>query len=238
MAVKMGILEPVPCGELTTWCAPILAIAKKLGGVRRVINYKAFNKQCHRAPHSTEPTFKMSISVPSAMQKNKSCPLYFSSLNAWNSYQSITLAENSKNLFTFIKPWGRYRYRVAPQGVLGSGDHYTKAYDDIQEKMIEECKEKDLFTCPVSENSADRNIRTCKDDMLIWSDSIWTSFRQIWYILNYCSQQGIVFNPKKMKLGDTSLNIFGYHLEQTGLQPTDEFMDALLKYPNPKKLKK
>jgi hypothetical protein len=47
MAVSMGILEPVPCGELTLWCAPMLAMAKKLRGVRRVINYKALNKLCN-----------------------------------------------------------------------------------------------------------------------------------------------------------------------------------------------
>jgi hypothetical protein len=221
MAVNMGIPESVPCGTLTPWCAPMLAIAKKLGGVRRVINYKALNKQCNRAAHSTEPTFKMSISVPSATQKDASCTLYFSSLDTWNGSHSIPLEENSKNIFTFITPWGRYRYRLAPQGFLGSGDHYTKAYDDIQEKMIDQCKEKDLFTCPVSENSADRNIRRCIDDTLIWANSIWTSFRQIWYIPKFCSQQGIVFNPKKMKLRETSLNIFSYHLDQTSLRPMD-----------------
>jgi hypothetical protein len=33
MAIKMGILEAVLIGEVTKWCAPMLAIAKKLGGI-------------------------------------------------------------------------------------------------------------------------------------------------------------------------------------------------------------
>jgi hypothetical protein len=40
-----------------------------------------------------------------------------------------------------------------------------------------------------------------------------------------------------MKFGETSLNIFGYCLDQKGLRPTDDFMDALLKYPEPKNIK-
>jgi hypothetical protein len=236
MAVTMGILEPVPCGELTPWCAPILAMAKKLGGVRRVINYKALNKLCDRALHPTEPTFRMSILVPSTTQKDSQCTLYFSSLDAWNGYHSIPLEESSKNYFTFITPWGQYHYRVAPQGFLGSRDHYTKAYDTIQDKMIKTCLEPELFKCPVSKNTSDNNLKRCIDNTLIWASSIWMSFRQIWYILNFCSKEGIVFNPNKMKLGEKSLNIFGYHLDQNGLKPTDDFMDALLKYQVPKNI--
>jgi hypothetical protein len=103
--------------------------------------------------------------------------------------------------------------------------------------MISSCKEKDLFICPVLKDTPDKNIRRCIDDTLIWANSIWTSYHQIWYILDFCSKEGIIFNPKKMKLGETSLNIFGYHLDQSGQRPTNKFMDALLKYPNPKNIK-
>jgi hypothetical protein len=237
MAVKMGILETVPIGEVTDWLAPMLAIAKKLGGVRRVINYKALNKQCNRAVHTTQPTFQMSISVPNAKQDGKNCTLYFSSLDAWNGYHSIPLSEASRNYFAFITPWGRYRYKVAPQGFLGSGDHYTNTYDKIQDEMIASCPDPELFKCPVSKNSGERNIRRCIDDTLVWASSLDIAFRQVHYILQFCSRKGIIFNAKKLKLGERSLNIFGYHLDQNGLKPTDNFMDALLEYPSPKNLK-
>jgi hypothetical protein len=233
----MGILEVVPIGAVTPWLAPMLAIAKKLGGVRRVINYKALNKQCNRAVHTTQPTFQMSISVPNAKQEGKEGKLYFSSLDAWNGYHSIPLEKDSKNLFAFITPWGRYRYRVAPQGFLGSGDHYTNAYDKIQEEMIASCPNPELFKCPVATNPADKNIRRCIDDTLIWASSLEIAFQQVYYILQFCSSKGIIFNAKKMKLGELSLNIFGYHLDQNRLKPTDDFMNALLKYPVPKNLK-
>ena len=33
-AVRMGIIEPVPAGETADWCAPMMTVAKKSGGVR------------------------------------------------------------------------------------------------------------------------------------------------------------------------------------------------------------
>jgi hypothetical protein len=103
--------------------------------------------------------------------------------------------------------------------------------------MINSCKDPGLFRCPVSKNGSDKNIRHCIDDMLIWADSLEMSLKQVHYILQFCASKGIIFNAKKMKLGERSLNIFGYHLDQNGLKPTDDFMDALLKYPTPKNIK-
>ena len=32
-AVRMGIIEPVPAGETSDWCAPMMTVGKKAGGV-------------------------------------------------------------------------------------------------------------------------------------------------------------------------------------------------------------
>ena len=34
----------------------------------------------------------------------------------------------------FITPWGRYRYLVAPQGYISSGDGYSRRFDEIEAK--------------------------------------------------------------------------------------------------------
>lgn len=38
--VKMWILEPVPVGEATEWCARMVVVAKKSGQPRRTIDYQ------------------------------------------------------------------------------------------------------------------------------------------------------------------------------------------------------
>ena len=54
-----------------------------------------------------------------------------STLDAWNGYHSVEIRESDRHLTTFITPWGRFRYKTAPQGYLASGDAYMHRYDKI-----------------------------------------------------------------------------------------------------------
>ena len=76
-----------------------------------------------------------------------------------------------------MTPWGRFRYKVAPQGYIASGDAYTKRYDDI--------------TIDV------KNMVKCIDDTLLWADNIQDNFEQTIQYLDLCGRNGIVLNPKK-----------------------------------------
>ena len=55
-------------------------------------------------------------------------------------------------LATFMTPWGRYRYKVAPQGAMISGDAYTRRFDEIIEDMERKTK--------------------CLDDTAVWDDDL------------------------------------------------------------------
>ena len=48
------------------------------------------------------------------------------------------LDESEKNYFGFLSEFGTYRYNVAPQGILGSGDHYVAQYNAIMGKLLNE----------------------------------------------------------------------------------------------------
>ncbi|MPC51402.1 hypothetical protein E2C01_045246 [Portunus trituberculatus] len=55
----MGILEPVPVGEATEWCARMVVVAKKSGQPRRTIDYQKLNAACKRETHHTPTPFDM-----------------------------------------------------------------------------------------------------------------------------------------------------------------------------------
>ena len=88
--------------------------------------------------------------------------------DAWNGYHSVPLHEDDRHLTTFITPWGRYRYRVAPQGYLASGDGYTRRYDEIVADVPNKTK--------------------CVDDTLLWSTNIEESFFQAVNWLGLCGR--------------------------------------------------
>ena len=46
--------------------------------------------------------------------------------DALNGFYSVPLRLGDHHLTTFLTPWGRYYYKVAPQGYLASGDAYMR----------------------------------------------------------------------------------------------------------------
>ena len=97
--------------------------AKKNGKPRRTVDFQALNVYVARETQHTSSPFHQARGVPENKRKTV--------FDAWNGYRSVRLHEDDKHLTTFITPWGRYRYCVAPQGYRASGDGYTRRYDEI-----------------------------------------------------------------------------------------------------------
>ena len=121
--IALGVLERVPSNTPTMWCSLMHVVGKKSGDPRRVVDMRALNAAMSRQTHTTEPPFRQAMSVPPNTWRYSS--------DAWNGYHSIPLDERGRHATTFITPWGRLRYRVAPQGALSSGDGYTYWYDAV-----------------------------------------------------------------------------------------------------------
>ena len=55
---------------------------------------------------------------------------------AWNGYHGVLLSEVDKHLITFITPFGKLRYTIAPQGFVLSGDGFAAILSDFDRKQI------------------------------------------------------------------------------------------------------
>ena len=84
-----------------------------------------------------------------------------------------------RNLTAFITPFGRYRYRRAPQGQSGSGDAYMKRADEITKEVERHCK--------------------VVDDALLYYDSIEANFHHTFDYLKVCGYNGITFSCEKFQ---------------------------------------
>ena len=121
--VRQGVLEPVPVGEPVTWCHRMVVCAKKNGKPRRTVDMQPLNQHAIRETHHTQSPFHQARSVPPGTLKTV--------FDAWNGYHSVPLKREDQHLTTFITPWGRYRYRTAPQGYIASGDGYSRRFYEI-----------------------------------------------------------------------------------------------------------
>ena len=106
--VRLGMLEKEPVGDPVTWCHRMVICAKKNGKSRRTVDFRALNVYAARETHHTPSPFHQARGIPENKRKRM--------FDAWNGYHSVRLHEDDKHLTTFITPWGRHRYCVAPQG--------------------------------------------------------------------------------------------------------------------------
>ena len=203
--IDLGVIEPVPQNTPTTWCARMHIVGKKTGDPRRVVDLRNLNSATIRQTHHTEPRFSQATSVPPNTWRFCS--------DAWNGYHSVPIAPQDRHLTTFLTPWGRMRYRVAPQGALSSGDGFTYWYDLIMRHLPRKKK--------------------CVDDVLGWASTLQQLFFDTAEFLTHTSQHGVVQNGKKFTSGHREIEYVGFLPTQDGVRPSDDTLSAITNFPRP-----
>merc|ERR1712020_846950 len=110
--VALGVIEPVPLNTPVTWCARMIVVPKHNGEPRRTVDLQALNKASVRQTHHTKSPFMLASNVPAGKIK--------SVLDVWNSFHSVPIVKEDRDKTCFITPFGRFRYRVSPQGYLAT----------------------------------------------------------------------------------------------------------------------
>ncbi|VDI38983.1 Hypothetical predicted protein [Mytilus galloprovincialis] len=124
-------------------------LIKADGTPRRTVDLQPQNRHSVRQTHHVPSPFHLADRVPQGMKKK-------TVTDAWNGYHSVPIREEDRHFTTFITPWGRYRYKVAPQGFMASGDAYNQRFDAIISNFNDKVK--------------------CVDDTCMWANSIEAAF--------------------------------------------------------------
>ena len=203
--VRLGVIEKVPQGEINEWCSRMVITPKANGKPRQVVDFQELNKATLREVHHTPSPINLAASIPSNTKKTV--------LDAWNGYHSLPLDEQSKPMTPFITEWGCYRYCRGPQGYHGTGDAFTRRFDDIT----------------VNE---ERYVR-CIDDGLLYDNDIETAFWHTFDHLKLCSENGIVFNKEKFKFARDTVDFAGFEVTPDGHRPAQRTIQAIREFPVP-----
>ena len=203
--VALGVLEKVPFGEPSAWCHRMVITRKADGSPRRTVDLSPLNKHCQREVHHVKPPFQQAKSIPAGTWKTVT--------DAWNGYHSVPIRKEDRHLTTFITPWGRYRYRVAPQGFVASGDGYARRYDEV----ISDVKRK----------------TKCVDDAVIWD----TELEEHWWraidFLILVETNGVVLNESKLQFAQRIIDFAGFRVTDEKLEPAEKFLNAIRDFPTP-----
>ena len=201
----LGVLEKVPINTPTTWCARMVVVPKQNGEPRRTVDLQHLNKASVRQTHPNRSPFMLASDVPANTKK--------SVLDVWNSYHSVPVVEADRDKLCFVTQWGRYRYRVAPQGYLASGDAYTHRFAQIAKEVT--------------------NKRTIVDDTVIWSDNMEDNFNDVCKLLAVCCEAGLIFNSDKFQFGQDTVDFAGLEITSDGVRPSRKFLESIRTLPAP-----
>ena len=152
--VQQGIIEKVPLNTPTTWCHRAFWTRKGDGSPRRVVDLQALNKHCIRSAHHIVPPFQQARQIPMNTIRTVT--------DAWNGFYSVLIRPEDRHLFNFTTEQGIFRYCVAPQGFVGSGDAYTDRYDRVISDIPRKTK--------------------CVDDTALWDTDLEEHW---WRIIDY-----------------------------------------------------
>lgn len=194
--VRIGVLGEVPSGTPTTWCHRMVSCAKRDGKPRRTVDFQALNKYAIRETHHTQSPFHLARSVPHNVKKT--------TCDAWHGYHGVRITEESQHITTFITLWGRYYYKVAPQGYIASGDAYTKRFDAITADF--------------------QNVIRCIDDSLLWAADTKQCFLKTVEYHDLCGRNGITLNPDKFVFAADQVEFAGFKVTLDDVQPCDRFI--------------
>ena len=204
--VRGRIIRKCEVGEESEWCATMLPILKKDGGIRRTVDYQKLNEQCVRETYHTPRPFDVVSSVPPRTYKTV--------LDAHSGYHQVLLDDDSVKLTTFITDLGgRYQSLRAPQGFKGSGDAFNRRYDDIIVDVPRKGK--------------------VVDDTVIWDSDIVEAFYHTFDFLVLCAKNGVTLKPEKFKFARKEVDFCGFTIAWESFRPSDDSMSAIRNFPMP-----
>ena len=205
---RLGVIEPIKVNTPVEWCARCVWATKSDGSPRRTVDLQGLNAASVRQTHHCRSPYHQVMDVPPGKLK--------STFDAWNGFHSVPIHAADRHYTTFITEWGRFQYRMSPQGHKASGDGYTQRFDLIIQDIPDKIK--------------------VIDDTLQWSDNLLKCFFNTCQFLDKCGNNGIVLNPKKFQFGEKIVQFVGFEVGVDTIKPGAKYEAAIKNFPRPKTL--
>ena len=127
--------------------------------------------------------------------------------DCWNGFHSTPLHEDDRDYTTFLTEKGRFRYRVAPQGFIASGDGYNARYDRIIQKIERKTK--------------------CVDDVCQWDEELETHWWSVLDFLELVGENGVILNLRKFQFCQDGVDFAVFHITAENVKPLNKYLDSI-----------
>ncbi|UYV63435.1 hypothetical protein LAZ67_2004061 [Cordylochernes scorpioides] len=192
------------------WSSPVVLVKKKNGSWRFCVDYRRLNKITKKDVYPLPR-------VDDALD-NLSGARYYSSMDLRTGYWQIEVDEHDREKTAFITPDGLYEFRVMPFGLCNAPATFERMMDTVLKGLK-------------------WNICLCYlDDIVVYGPSFEEHLKRLEVVLECLQQAGLNVNNEKCLFGSRQLKILGHVVNENGIHPDPEKVEAILKFPSPKSI--
>ena len=206
-ALKEGVISPQE--KAVEWCHPPVWVDKKdANEIRLTVDFTALNQYVLRPVKPFPTAQEIAASIPASTR-------VLGVLDCRQGYHQLELDEESKDLTTFITPWGRYRYNRCCMGLASAGDEFVARSDAALEGIP--------------------GVQKLVDDILLVADNRDQFIERFRQIVERCEKFGITLSAKKIQIGQ-EVKFGGMIVNDKGVKVDEAKVDAIRYFPPPKNL--
>ncbi|XP_058448729.1 uncharacterized protein LOC131428699 [Malaya genurostris] len=198
-----GIIEKITSAP--NWISGMSAVAKGKNDFRLVVNMRAPNRAINREYYRLPLLDEMRIKLNGAK--------YFSKLDISNAFYHLELAEESRDMTTFLAEDGMYRFTRLMFGV-------NCAPEIFQREMVRILKDVD-------------NIIVFIDDILIFADTLEKLRATVNTVLQILRKNNLTLNTAKCEFDQTRIKFLGHELDSDGFHIDNEKIKSVRKFREP-----
>ena len=209
MALKAGgQIESVPLSHKSKFCSRAFIVPKGgdiKNGARLVVDFSPYGQYIMRPVHTFTPGTDL-------LKKLDPIAVVFAKMDCLQGYYQIPLAVESRDITTFVTPYGTFRYCVAPMGVPSSSDEYNRRSDDALAGL--------------------KGVHKLVDDILVVASNYEELFARVEAVLAACQENNITLKYSKFEMGP-EVTFSGFLVSSEGIKPTEERIECIKNFPVP-----
>ena len=191
----------------TPWLSPLIAIPKKSGDARLVLDMRIPNQALKRR-RVQMPT------VDGISQKMQGATVS-TEVDLSQGYLQIPLAPESRYITAFPTPDnGPRRFKRLIMGACPSGEYFHEEIHNIIRQIP--------------------NCANISDNIWLWSNNMIQHVEDLDNLLTTLKTSGLTLREEKCSFAVTKINVFGHIVSRNGIQPHEAKINAVVTAPQPK----
>lgn len=191
--------------------APVLFVKKKDGSLRLCVDFRGLN-QITKKDRYPLPLIADLLDSPSRAK-------VYTKIDLRSAYHLVRIAEGDEWKTAFRTRYGSYEWLVMPEGLTNAPAAFQRFVNSVFADMLDVC------------------VIVYLDDILIYSQDLASHKKHVREVLLRLRKHRLYAKPEKCAFHTTSVEYLGYLLSPDGLTMSSEKIQAIVDWPEPRKVK-